>query len=224
MWLLRQVYTATLAEGRCLPVEGGLFRPRASAPKFMRPIKRSPEHGAGAGQRLHLQSEPPRKPKNMKPLSMAAATLGLIVAGCAGPKPSTPSANLTDARFVAADDNFAPGLVGAKATARLDAINGVPTGAWRLDRGAGATPAGPVNLLVGLWIHDKLLPLGSPDTYACIQIQAEPQAIYTVAAVFNGSKYVVVVHNTSFNPSSQEATFEVVAKGQATPPACGKPG
>lgn len=158
----------------------------------------------------------------MNRLSMAAAALGLFAAGCAGPKPSTLMATPTEARFVAADDHFATGLPGAKAAARLAAINGTPTGAWRLDRGAGAAPAGPVNLLVGLWVVDKLLPLAGPDTFACLRFKAEPHTVYTVAAVSSGTQYTVAVHNTSFNPSHQEATFVVEAKGQATPPVCGK--
>lgn len=127
-----------------------------------------------------------------------------------------------DARFVAADDDFATGLPGARATTRLDAVNGVPTGAWRLDRGVGASPAGPVNLLVGLRLQDKLLPFGSPDTFACIHFNAEPQTIYTVAAVLNASRYQVMVHNTSFNPSHPVAQAEVATGHQATMLTCGK--
>ncbi len=159
----------------------------------------------------------------MKRFRMAAALLGIFAAGCAGLRPTPPVAAPTDARVVAADDNFATGLAGAKAAVKLEAVNGTPTGAWRLDRGAGSAPAGPVNLLVGLWLVDKLLPLGAPDTFACLRFNAEAQTIYTVAAVAIDGKYVVVVHNTSFNPSHQVTSFEVAARVQTTPPACGKP-
>lgn len=160
----------------------------------------------------------------MKRLRVTAALVSTLAAGCTVLTPSTPPTVLpTQARVIAADDGFASGLVGARASVRLEAINGTATGAWRLDRGAGAAPAGTVSLLVGLWVHDKLLPLAGPDTYACLRFQAEPQTIYTVAAVTTGQRYTVVVHNTSFNPSHQVATFEVAAKGQTTPPACGKP-
>lgn len=155
---------------------------------------------------------------------LAIALVSTLAAGCTALTPSTPMAvPPTHARVVAADDGFASGLTGARASVRLDAINGAPTGAWRLDRGAGAAPAGAVNLLVGLWVHDKLLPLAGPDSFACLRFKAEPQTIYTVAAVATGNQYTVVVHNTSFNPSHQVATFEVTAKGQTTPPVCGKP-
>lgn len=153
----------------------------------------------------------------------AAALLGLFAAGCAGLRSAPPVASPTNTRVVAADDNFAAGLAGTKAAVKLEAVSGTPTGAWRLDRGAGTAPAGPVNLLVGLWLVDKLLPLGAPDTFACLRFTAEAQTIYTVAAVANDGKYMVVVHNTSFNPSQQVASFEVPARVQATPPACGKP-
>lgn len=160
----------------------------------------------------------------MTRLRVTAALVSTLAAGCTVLAPSTPTAvPPTHARMVAADDAFASGLAGARASVLLEAINGTPTGAWRLDRGAGAAPAGAVNLLVGLWVHDKLLPLAGPDTFACLRFKAEPQTIYTVAAVTTGHQYTVVVHNTSFNPSHQVATFEVTAKGQTTPPACGRP-
>lgn len=156
----------------------------------------------------------------------------MLAAGCAVPdlaadmrdKRDTRDtrASPLDAKFVAADDDFYVAGPGVRAPARLEAINGVSTGAWRLHRGAGTAQPGPVNLLVLLWSEGRLL--AAADAAACIRFQAEPQTSYAVTSAAVGRRLVVSVHNTSFNPSQKVADFEVEPGAQATPQTCGRPG